>query len=301
MGDGGNMETAERICKRFHSYLLSGEYTGRIAAITGEKLDIETVFGIVSVVNAGALQPFSCLVAGVQPFTSMELRTGMDVLLDKKGVAIPDGDFFVDVTLAEDVDLSIECMVNLFLPVDIAIRARYLHRIVEKFSASEDLSLLIIAPDSEPSLQRIGASLQDLSQAFFEQDLAHIERAAANCSGFGSGVVPASDAVLCGYMACFSCLSYALGRGRESVLGMTRAAAAGGASNTNDSGAVALLQAGEGVVAEDVFQLLRSLFSDIPYTSLTAWGNRTAKGSNGVNVLVGISMALHDQYLKNAL
>ena len=295
------METAERICKRFHSYLLSGEYTGRIAAVTGEKLDIETAFGIVSIVNAGALQPFSCFVSGIQPFTAMNLQPGMDALLDRKSIDIPDGDLSVDVTLAEDVDLSIECMVNLFLPVDISIRARYIHRIVEQYSANEDLSLLIIDPESAPELQQLRASLQNLSQAFFEQDLAHIERAAARCSGFGSGVVPASDALLCGYMACFSCLSYALGRGREMVLGITRAAAAGGASNTNESGTVALLQAGEGVVAEDLFQLLRSLFSDIPYTSLSAWGNRTAKRSNGVNVLVGVSMALHDLYLKNAL
>ena len=295
------METAERICKRFHSYLLSGEYTGRIAAVTGEKLDIETAFGIVSIVNAGALQPFSCFVSGIQPFTAMNLQPGMDVLLDRKSIDIPDGDFSVDVTLAEDVDLSIECMVNLFLPVDISIRARYIHRIVEQYSANEDLSLLIIDPESAPELQQLRASLQNLSQAFFEQDLGHIEQAAASCSGFGSGVVPASDALLCGYMACFSCLSYALGRGREMVLGITRAAAAGGASNTNESGTVALLQAGEGVVAEDLFQLLRSLFSDIPYTSLSAWGNRTAKRSNGVNVLVGVSMALHDLYLKNAL
>ena len=295
------METAERICKRFHSYLLSGEYTGRVTAITGEKLDIETAFGIVSIVNAGALQPFSCFVSGIQPFTAMNLQPGMDVLLDRKSIDIPDGDFSVDVTLAEDVDLSIECMVNLFLPVDISIRARYIHRIVEQYSANEDLSLLIIDPEGAPELQQMRASLRDLSQAFFEQDLAHIERAAASCSGFGSGVVPASDALLCGYMACFSCLSYALGRGREMVLGITRAAAAGGASNTNDSGTVALLQAGEGIVAEDLFQLLRSLFSDIPYTSLSAWGNRTAKRSNGVNVLVGVSIALHDLYLKNAL
>ncbi len=295
------METAERICKRFHSYLLSREYSGRVSAITGEKLEIETTFGVVSVLNAGALQPFSCFVSGIQPFTAMDLKTGMDVLLDKKGIAIPDADFSVDVTMAEDVDLTIECMVNLFLPVDIAIRARYIHRIVEQYSANEDLSLLIIAPDSAPELQRFRGALQDLSASFFEQDPAHIEQAAANCSGFGSGVVPASDALLSGYMACFSCLSYALGRSREAVLSMTRAAAAGGASNTNENGAVALLQAGEGLVPEDVFQLLRSLFSDIPYTSLSAWGNRTAKAVNGVNVLAGISMALHDLYLKNAL
>ncbi len=295
------METAERICKRFHSYLLSSEYIGKVGTITGEKLEIATPFGVVSILNAGALQPFSCFVSGIQPFTAMDIRSGMDVLLDRKGISIPDAEFSVDVTLAEDVDLTIECMVNLFLPVDIAIRARYIHRIVEQYSANEDLSLLVIAPDSIPDLQPIRAALQDLSQAFFEQDLEHIAAAAAGCSGFGSGLVPASDALLCGYMACFACLSYALGRNRETVLSITRAAAAGGASNTNENGAMALLQAGEGIVAEDVFQLLRSLFSDIPYTSLSAWGNRTAKGVNGVNVLVGISMALHDLYLKNVL
>lgn len=295
------METAERICKRFHSYLLTGEYTGRVGTITGEKLEIETSFGVVSILNGGALQPFSCFVSGIQPFTAMEIRSGMDVLLDKKGISIPDAEFSVDVTMAEDVDLTIECMVNLFLPVDISIRARYIHRIVERYSANEDLSLLVVAPNTNPDLERIGAALQDLSLAFFEQDLEHIERAAASCSGFGSGIVPASDALLCGYMACFSCLSYALGRSRDTVLSITRAAAAGGASNTNENGAMALLQAGEGIVAEDVFQLLRSVFSDIPYTSLSAWGNRTAKGVNGVNMLVGISIALHDLYLKNAL
>ena len=231
----------------------------------------------------------------------MVLKTGMDVLLDQRVIAIPDADFSVDVTLAEDVDLTIECMVNLFLPVDISIRARYIHRIVEQYSANEDLSMLLIAPDSLPDLQRIRGSLQDLSQAFFEQDPLRIEQAAADCSGFGSGLVPASDGLLCGYMACFSCLSYALGRSRETVLGMTQAAAAGAAANTNENGAMVLLQAGEGMVSEDVFQLLRSLFSDIPYTSLAAWGNRTARSANGVNILVGISLALHDLYLKNAV
>ena len=73
------METAERICKRFHGYLLSGEYTGRIESVTGERLDIETAFGIVSVLNAGSLQPFSCFVSGIQPFTAMNLNESWTV------------------------------------------------------------------------------------------------------------------------------------------------------------------------------------------------------------------------------
>ena len=82
---------------------------------------------------------------------------------------------------------------------------------------------------------------------------------------------------------------------------MVDIAVAGHLGASGNLGAAALLQAGEGIVREDVFQMLRSLFSDIPYTSLSAWGNRTAKGANGVNILVGISIALHDLYLKNAL
>ncbi len=295
------METAERICKRFHSYLRAGEYAGRVTAVTGERVDVETSFGTVSLVSGGALQPFSCRISGVQPFTAMNIQPGMDVMLDQKGIDIPDVDLYVDVTMAEDVDLTIEGMVNLFLPVDLSIRARYIHRIIEQFSANEDLSLLVIAPDGAPNLKKLVGPMEDLSAAFFEQDLDHIRSAAAACSGFGGGLVPASDAFLCGYLACFSCLSYALGRSRDTVLSLTRAAAQGAVTNTNENGAVALLQAGEGIVAEDVFQLLRSLFSDIPYTSLSAWGNRTAKGANGVNTLVGISVALYDLYLKNAL
>ena len=295
------MEPAERASERCHAERRAGEASGSIAAISGERLDVEASFGTVSVLNAGALQPFSCRISGVQPFTAMGFETGMDVLMDKKGIAVPDVDFYVDVTLAEDVDWSIECMVNRFLPVDLSIRARYIHRIIERCSANEDLSMLVIDPDSDPELQKLREPVRELSAAFFEQDDGHLQQAAASCSGCGSGIVPASDALLCGYMACFSCLSYALGRGRETVLGMTRAAGAGGAANTNESGAIALLQAGEGLVAEDCFQLLRSLFSDIPYTSITAWGNQMAKGPNGVNFLVGISIALHDLYLKNAL
>ena len=50
---GKTMETAERICKRFHSYLISGEYTGRVGAITGinneyENLIIPNLLSLVS-------------------------------------------------------------------------------------------------------------------------------------------------------------------------------------------------------------------------------------------------------------
>ena len=61
------METAERICKRFHSYLNSGEYSGRVSSVTGEKLEIETSFGTVSVLNAAPCSHFPASSAASSP------------------------------------------------------------------------------------------------------------------------------------------------------------------------------------------------------------------------------------------
>lgn len=294
------METAQQICKRLHTYLREGAYTGRVAYVSGDRLDIQASFGLVCVLRSGALLPFSCKVSGVQSFVALGLKAGMDVLLDKEGIGIPEKEFTVDVTLAEDVDLALESMVNLFIPLDLPIRYRHLLPVLERHASSEDLSLLVISPDLAPELSNLRRPLEDLSAAFFDWNEEAVAQAAGACSGFGGGAVPASDALLCGYMACFSCLSYALGRKYTSVMNLTRIAASAAVANTNDSGTVHLLQAGEGLVGEDVFSLLRCLFSDVPYTSLTAAATRTAQGPNGVNLLAGVCLALNGLYLSHA-
>lgn len=294
------METALKICKRLHSYLYAGQYTGRVLNVWNNRLDIETSFGLIALVQRDCLKPFSCLVGGLKPFSAMNIRPGMPVLLGQSGFDIPDTELEVDVTMAEDVDLSMDAMTNLFLPLDLSIRLRHILRAMEQGASSEDLSMLVLSKGHPGMLAPLQKALSALGEALEEGDYDLMESCAAACAGFGSGTAAASDVLLTGYMAAYTALSYALGRSRQLVRYITRRVAAGAAANTNDSGRAVLLQGGEGLVDEDRFQLLRALFSDTPYTTLSGCAMRIASGE-GVNFLTGLCLAVNRHYLSKTL
>lgn len=294
------METALKICKRLHSYLYAGQYTGRVLNVWNNRLDIETPFGLIALVQRDCLKPFSCLVGGLKPFSAMNIRPGMPVLLGQSGFDIPDTELEVDVTMAEDVDLSMDTMTNLFLPLDLNIRLRHILRAMEQGASSEDLSMLALSKRDSGMLSPLQKALSALGEALEEGDYEGMESCAAACAGFGSGTAAASDVLLTGYMAAYTALSYALGRSRQLVRYITRRVAAGAAANTNDSGRAVLLQGGEGLVDEDRFQLLRALFSDTPYTTLSGCAMRIASGE-GVNFLTGLCLAVDRHYLSKTL
>lgn len=294
------METALKICKRLHSYLYAGQYTGRVLNVWNNRLDIETSFGLIALVQRDCLKPFSCLVGGLKPFSAMNIRPGMPVLLGQSGFDIPDTELEVDVTMAEDVDLSMDAMANLFLPLDLSIRLRHILRAMEQGASSEDLSMLVLSKGHPGMLAPLQKALSALGEALEEGDYDLMESRASACAGFGSGTAAASDVLLTGYMAAYTALSYALGRSRQLVRYITRRVAAGAAANTNDSGRAVLLQGGEGLVDEDRFQLLRALFSDTPYTTLSGCAMRIASGE-GVNFLTGLCLAVNRHYLSKTL
>ncbi len=294
------METALKICKRLHSYLYAGQYTGRVLNVWNNRLDIETSFGLIALVQRDCLKPFSCLVGGLKPFSAMNIRPGMPVLLGQSGFDIPDTELEVDVTMAEDVDLSMDAMTNLFLPLDLSIRLRHILRAMEQGASSEDLSMLVLSKGHPGMLAPLQKALSALGEALEEGDYDLMESRASACAGFGSGTAAASDVLLTGYMAAYTALSYALGRSRQLVRYITRRVAAGAAANTNDSGRAVLLQGGEGLVDEDRFQLLRALFSDTPYTTLSGCAMRIASGE-GVNFLTGLCLAVNRHYLSKTL
>ncbi len=294
------METALKICKRLHSYLYAGQYTGRVLNVWNNRLDIETSFGLIALVQRDCLKPFSCLVGGLKPFSAMNIQPGMPVLLGQSGFDIPDTELEVDVTMAEDVDLSMDTMTNLFLPLDLSIRLRHILRAMEQGAGSEDLSMLALSKGHPGILSPLQKALSALGGALEEGDYDLMESCAAACAGFGSGTAAASDVLLTGYMAAYTALSYALGRSRQLVRYITRRVAAGAAASTNDSGRAVLLQGGEGLVDEDRFQLLRALFSDTPYTTLSGCAMRIASGE-GVNFLTGLCLAVDRHYLSKTL
>lgn len=294
------METALKICKRLHSYLYAGQYTGTIANVWSNRLEIDTPFGLIALVQRDCLKPFSCLIGGVKPFPAMNIRPGMPVLLGQSGFDIPDTELEVDITLAEDVDLSMDSMNNLFLPMDLHIRLRHILRAIEQGAGSEDLSGLVLSKKNPGALAPLQQSLFALGDALEEGEYDLMESRAAACAGFGSGAAAASDVLLTGYMAAYTALSYALGRSQELVRYITRRMAGGAASNTNDTGRALLLQGGEGLVDENRFQLLRALFSDTPYTTLSGCAMSMARGE-GIQFLTGLCLAINRHYLSKTL
>ena len=53
------METALKICKRLHSYLYAGQFRGKVTGVYDKRLDMETPFGLIAVVQRECLKPFS--------------------------------------------------------------------------------------------------------------------------------------------------------------------------------------------------------------------------------------------------
>ena len=62
------METALKICKRLHSYLYAGQFHGKVTGVYDKRLDMETPFGLIAVVQRECLKPFSCLVGSLTIF-----------------------------------------------------------------------------------------------------------------------------------------------------------------------------------------------------------------------------------------
>ena len=169
---------------------------------------------------------------------------------------------------------------------------------METNAKGDDLSPLITDAKANEWSDQVKPLLPRLHAAFREQDPAECREASALIAGLGVGLIPPSDRLLCGYMAGYAALSAALGRSFSRVLEMTRELAGSAAQHTTELSAAFLLQSGEGLVSEDIFQLLRNVFSDAPYSGLVAAANRIATMplGGGADLLVGVYLALSALY-----
>lgn len=262
-------------------------------------VNIQTEFGIVSILsNIDCLHPFSCIVGAIQPFPRLNIHVGDEVILADEAIQFPASDLAIDVSTALDLELSVDVMVNLFIPIDLAIRMRHLKRVIESSAEPEDMSALILDDRSNPYCELIRPRMAALSLAVKEQNLEACREAAASISGCGIGLTPSSDDLLCGYLSAYAALSLSLGRRRERILELTREMAFAAAQHTTELSAAFLLQSGEGLVSEDVFQLLRCIFSDIAYPMLTGYATKVASygSTSGTDTLTGIYLAITQQY-----
>lgn len=293
-------EFARKICKRLHAYLRMDHYSGRISSISAAVLRIDTGIGVLSVLsNTNCLHPFSLTVNQTKPFTDIDLFEGQDVEIIDQRIYFSDSDLLIDCTQATDIELCIDVMKSLFLPLDLNIRVRHLTRVIENGSSTHSLAALATDGHRDLVCESVFERLPKLYGAVYEQIPEDCRNAGASLAGYGNGITPDSDDLIEGFLAGYSALSMALGRNTDRVRLLTREIAAGASEHTTEVSGAFLLQAGEGLVNEDVFHLLQSVFSDVPYRMITTDATRVAKGviPAGVNLLTGIYLAVISQYI----
>ncbi|MCL2694949.1 MAG: DUF2877 domain-containing protein [Clostridiales bacterium] len=293
-------EQARKICKRLHRYMLLGPARGRVHSVFNHAVNLQLPFGLMSVLTGGnCLRPFSCTVSGLKPFPQIPITEGMEVQISGETISIPAADFHVSVSQAVDYDLAVDAMANLFVPIDIQLRLRHLLGVIESHADPEDLSSLVL-PDTKHNAyaELLAPRLPTLKAALEEEDVLACLNTAREISGCGVGLTPSSDDLLAGYMAGYAALFYAFGRLPARVLPLTRALAQGAAKHTTDLSAAFLLQGGEGLVSEDMIQLLFSLFSDVSHPTLTANAARVAAvgATSGNDTLAGLVLAITHHY-----
>lgn len=256
--------------------------------------------GVISVLsNTNCLYPFSLTVNQTKAFTDGDLFEGQDVEIIDQKIVFSDSELSIDCTQATDIELCIDVMRSLFLPLDLNIRIRHLIRVIENGSSTQPLAALATDGHRDTVCESVSERLPKLYAAVYDQIPEDCRDAGAALAGFGNGTTPDSDDLIEGFLAGYSALSMALGRSTERTRLLTREIAQGASEHTTEISAALLLQAGEGLVNEDVFSLLQSIFSDVPYRIITADATRVAKSTvpSGVNLLTGIYLAVISQYI----
>ena len=299
-----DMETARKICRRLHAYIRMGTCAGKVHTVLPDAIYCDTSIGMVAILtNAHCLEPFSAVVPSTKLLTRFGIEEGQEVLIGDERIEIPACDFMIDLSQGTDYDLSLETMQAVFLPSDFDIRLRHILRAIETNRKEDDLSPLLTDAKPNQYSEIVKPNLQDLHAAFREQDPAACENAASLIAGIGVGLIPSADRLLCGYMAGYAGLSAALGRSFSRVLEMTRALSGAAAAHTTELSGAFLLQCGEGLISEDLFVLLRNVFSDASYSALVSAANRIAALplGGGADMLIGVHLALSMLYSVNPI
>ena len=247
--------------------------------------------------NTRCLHPWSCSVDTAVPFTHFNIQQGMKAYLGRSEVFIPEADFFVDLTGAEQCELSL-WPIGVAQPAEateIAAKLSVLRGLLSECNGEYDLSPLVTEKNDNLYSGIVRPRLEALHSAFVALDRTAAAEAAASIAGCGVGLTPSSDDLLLGYICAFIALSLALERSREEVLALTSALSAAAAERTNVISGAFLRQSGEGLASADILSLLDSFFSGAPPQKLEQAGKRvlTYGSTSGADILTGIVLSLN--------
>jgi len=158
------------------------------------------------------------------------------------------------------------------------------------------LSLALNGADN-PFSAMIRPRMAALHAAFLASDPDAAALASAAIAGCGIGLTPSSDDMLLGYVCVYYPLARTKGLKRKEALAMGRSACYAASEKTNDISGAFLIRCGDGLLSQNILDLLNVIFSGASAEQLQAPVSRLLSigSSSGSDILCGIVLSLQTQ------
>lgn len=260
-------------------------------------LALEDRTGLIGMIaREKTLTPYAVSVRTDRPFSEAGVRAGMAAVAENGRVCIPEAGVGLDLDAAAPVDLgtsSIE-ITRTAGRNDAALNT--ILRALEGADTDTSLAPLATGRGGNVYTRFLAPRMEPLFAAVAAEDAAAAADAASRVAGCGAGLTPSSDDLLTGYLSVLFLL--AREQGREALPAVLTGAARSAAQKTNRISASFLLQCGEELVNQSIYELLHAIFQGADETAMEAAAGRVlAVGStSGADMLTGIVLALryHD-------
>lgn len=293
------MITATAVCRRLLALSAEEPRTGSVHSVFDHavNLSLEGRFGLIGLIaEQKALTPFAVSVRTACPFPEAGVRAGMATEVESGRIRIPAAGLELDLFEADPVDLCVDSIEIRALAGQSGAAQAVLGNVLGAADAEASLAPLATDAGGNVYTRFLAPRLADLTSAVTACDAKAAARAAERFAGCGAGLTPSSDDLLTGYLSTLHLLARA--RDRASLAAVLREAACAAAKKTNRISATFLLQSGEGLVNQSIYELLSFIFQGAGEETIQAAAGRAlAIGStSGADMLTGIALALrhHD-------
>lgn len=292
------MMDATTVCKRLFALSCEQAHTGTVHSVFDHAVNLEIAdrFGLIGLIaEKQTLTPYAVSVRGNTSFNDAGIRAGMAAFIRQGCITIPEAGVTLDLSTADPVDLSIDCINTLSEKKTADALLTKISRALQ--GAEQDSGLAPLITGGENTYTRfLKPRLHDLFAAVSACDDAAAIQAANKIAGCGMGLTPSSDDLLSGYFLTLRLLLPRQDRAHTNEWMQCMAQAV--AERTNRISATFLLQSGEGLANAAVYILLRvaGRLSEAETADRAIARILEIGSTSGADMLTGIALALRQQY-----
>ncbi len=289
---------ATTVCKLLFALSCEQAHTGTVHSVFEHAVNLEIAdrFGLIGLIaEKQTLTPYAVSVRGDTSFIEAGIRAGMAAFVQQGHITIPEAGVTLDLSTADPVDLSIDCINTLSEKKTADALLTKISRALQGAEQESGLAPLIIGGENTYT-RFLKPRLHDLFTAVSGGDDAAAIQAASKIAGCGMGLTPSSDDLLSGYFLTLRLLLSRQDRTHTNEWMQRMAQAA--AERTNRISATFLLQSGEGLANAAVYILLRVAGRPSEAETVDRAIARILEigSTSGADMLTGIALALRQQY-----